>query len=122
MAAAPATSVRGGYGMYYDVLGPNRISVNQMGYSRDTALTPSLDNGQTFIATLSQSVSGRAARTGRHRARPDDQRRACGVAFPYVGEVRTHSIIAGRSGVQQELPWRLLVEATYVGALVRTCR
>src|SRR4029450_12207940 len=46
------TAVRGGYGLFYDVLGPNRISANQTGYSRSTALTASLDNGQTFIATL----------------------------------------------------------------------
>ena len=47
-----STAVRGGYGLYYDSLGPNRISVNQLGYSRVTSLVPSLDNGQTFIATL----------------------------------------------------------------------
>src|SRR6185436_8845193 len=46
------TAVRGGYGLFYDVLGPNRISANQTGYSRSTAPTASLDNGQTFIATL----------------------------------------------------------------------
>ena len=50
--ATPKTSVRGGYGIFYDVLGTNRITVNQVGYSRDTPLTPSLDNGLTFIATL----------------------------------------------------------------------
>ena len=50
---SPKTSMRGGYGLFYDVLGTNRITVNQVGYSRDTALTPSLDNGQTFRATLS---------------------------------------------------------------------
>src|SRR5207244_2632244 len=50
--ATPQTSVRGGYGIFYDVLGTNRITVNQVGYSRDTTLTPSLDNGQTFVATL----------------------------------------------------------------------
>ena len=48
----PITSIRGGYGMFYDVLGTNRITVNQVGYSRDTPLTPSNDNGQTFRATL----------------------------------------------------------------------
>ena len=37
------TAVRGGYGLFYDVLGPNRISANQTGYSRNTALTASLD-------------------------------------------------------------------------------
>ncbi|MGH9310910.1 MAG: carboxypeptidase regulatory-like domain-containing protein, partial [Vicinamibacterales bacterium] len=48
----PKTAVRGGYGLFYDVLGPNRITVNQTGYSRTTALVSSLDNGQTFVATL----------------------------------------------------------------------
>ena len=48
----PKSAVRGGYGLFYDVLGPNRINANQTGYSRTTALTPSLDNGQTFVATL----------------------------------------------------------------------
>ena len=71
-----STSIRGGYGMFYDVLGTNRITVNQVGYSRDTPLTPSLDNGQTFIATLANPFPGRAARTGRFRPRPDDQRRS----------------------------------------------
>jgi hypothetical protein len=50
--ATERTSIRGGYGMFYDVLGTNRFTVNQVGYSRDTALTPSLNNGVTFIATL----------------------------------------------------------------------
>src|SRR5690606_14598142 len=46
------TAVRGGYGLYYDSLGPNRMTVNQTGYSRVTPLVASLDNGQSFIATL----------------------------------------------------------------------
>ena len=83
----PKTSVRGGYGLFYDVLGTNRITVNQAGYSRDTALTPSLDNGQTFRATLANpfpdgllepvgSALGLMTNVG------------LGVSFPYVGEVR----------------------------------
>ena len=39
--ATPKTSVRGGHGIFYDVLGTNRITVNKVGYSRDTRLTPS---------------------------------------------------------------------------------
>src|SRR5207249_9978042 len=38
--ATQQTSVRGGYGIFYDVLGTNRMTVNQVGYSRDTTLTP----------------------------------------------------------------------------------
>ena len=114
--ATPETSVRGGYGMFYDVLGTNRITVNQVGYSRDTTLTPSLDNGQTFIATLANPFPDRPARAGRLRPRPDDQRRT-GRRLPLRrrGEAipRNHR---WSIGLQRELPGQFLVEATYVGA------
>ena len=114
--ATPKTSVRGGYGMFYDVLGTNRITVNQIGYSRDTTLTPSLDNGQTFIATLAESVPERPARTSRLRPRPDDQRRA-GRRVPVRrrGE-ESRSITAGRSASSASCRGSCMVEATYVGA------
>jgi hypothetical protein len=113
--ASPKTSVRGGYGLFYDVLGTNRITVNQVGYSRDTALTPSLDNGQTFRATLANpfpdgllepvgSALGLMTNVG------------LGVSFPYVGEVKNPRNHRWSLGLQRELPWQLLVEATYVGA------
>jgi hypothetical protein len=113
--ASPKTSVRGGYGLFYDVLGTNRITVNQVGYSRDTALTPSVDNGQTFRATLANpfpdgllepvgSALGLMTNVG------------LGVSFPYVGEVKNPRNHRWSLGLQRELPWQLLVEATYVGA------
>ena len=112
---SPKTSVRGGYGLFYDVLGTNRITVNQTGYSRDTALTPSLDNGQTFRATLTNpfpdgllepvgSALGLMTNVG------------LGVSFPYVGEVRNPRNHRWSLGLQRELPWQMLIEATYVGA------
>ena len=109
------TAVRGGYGLFYDVLGPNRISVNQTGYSRSTAITPSLDNGQTFVATLANPFpdglleplgSGLGLMTGA----------GLNVSFPYVGEVNTPRTHRWSIGVQRELPWLFLVEATYVGS------
>jgi len=114
--ATPSTSVRGGYGLFYDVLGTNRITVNQVGYSRDTTLTPSLDNGQTLVATLGNpfpnglldpvgSALGLMTSVGQ------------GVSFPYVGDVRNPRNHRWSLGLQQELPWKFLVEATYVGAL-----
>ncbi len=47
------TVVRGGYGMFYGFLGQRRGGVVQIGYSQATPLIVSLDNGLTFIETLS---------------------------------------------------------------------
>ncbi|MGH9720960.1 MAG: TonB-dependent receptor domain-containing protein [Bryobacteraceae bacterium] len=46
------TVVRGGYGIFSELIGLSRRQVNQSGFSRNTALVPSIDNGQNFIATL----------------------------------------------------------------------
>ena len=113
--ATPKTAVRGGYGTFYDVLGTNRITVNQVGYSRDTTLTPSLDNGQTFIGTLANpfpagllepvgSALGLMTNVGQ------------GVSFPYLGEASNPLNHRWSIGVQRELPGQFVVEATYVGA------
>ena len=113
--ATPSTSVRGGYGLFYDVLGTNRITVNQVGYSRDTTLTPSLDNGQTFVATLANpfpnglldpvgSALGIMTSVGQ------------GVSFPYNGNVANPRNHRWSLGLQQELPGNFLIEATYIGA------
>jgi hypothetical protein len=47
------TVVRGGYGIFFGFLGQRRGDVNQIGFSTNTAMTVSLDNGLTFIETLS---------------------------------------------------------------------
>jgi TonB dependent receptor len=111
----PKTAVRGGYGLFYDVLGPNRISANQTGYSRTTALTPSLDNGQTFIATLANPFpNGLLEPVGSGLGLMTNV--GLNVSFPYLGEVRTPRTHRWSVGVQRELPWYFLVEGTYVGS------
>jgi hypothetical protein len=113
--ATPTTSVRGGYGLFYDALGTNRMTVNQVGYSRDTSLTPSLDNGLTFVATLSDPFpNGLLEPVGSGLGLMTNVGQ--GVSFPYVGDVRNPRNHRWSIGLQRELPWRLLVEATYVGA------
>jgi hypothetical protein len=46
------TVVRGGYGIFNELIGTSRQQVIQSGFSRATTLVPSADNGQTFIARL----------------------------------------------------------------------
>ena len=45
--------LRGGYGIFYGFLGQRRGDVSQHGFSRNTNLVPSTDNGLTFRDTLS---------------------------------------------------------------------
>lgn len=47
------TVVRGGYGIFFGFLGQRRSDVIQSGFSASTPLVPSLDNGLSFIETLS---------------------------------------------------------------------
>ena len=47
-----STVVRGGYGMFYGFLGQRRGDVVQSGFSQNTNLVVSLDNGLTFLETL----------------------------------------------------------------------
>ncbi len=48
----PKTVVRTGYGIFFDVIGVDKVDVNQGGFNQPTNLIPTLDNGQTYIATL----------------------------------------------------------------------
>ena len=69
-----------------------------------TALTPSLDNGQTFVATLANPFpNGLLEPVGSGLGLMTNV--GLGVSFPYVGEVRTPRTHRWSIGVQRELPW-----------------
>lgn len=107
------TSLRGGYGMFYGFLGQRRGDVIQSGFSQTTSLVPSLDNGLTFIETLSNPFRG-------------------GIQEP-VGASQGAQTFLGQSitffdpdplsprmqrwqvGFQRELPARWVAEVSYVG-------
>ena len=46
------TVVRGGYGIFYDVVGVDRTDVTQSGYSQPSTFIATNDNGLTWHATL----------------------------------------------------------------------
>jgi hypothetical protein len=54
----PKTVLRGGYGMFFDALGVTNVHVNQTGFSQSTDLVPSIDNGLTYIGTLTNPFPG----------------------------------------------------------------
>jgi hypothetical protein len=108
------TVVRAGYGVYFDSIGIDRIDVNQGGFNQTTNLIPTLDNGQTFIATLANpfpngfqlppgSSQGLSTFLGR------------GISF-FNEEPLNPYIQRWSLSVQQELPGRIVAEVSYVGS------
>jgi hypothetical protein len=47
-----STVLRGGYGIFYDVIGVNRTDPIQTGFSQSTPIQASLNNGLSFIASV----------------------------------------------------------------------
>jgi hypothetical protein len=48
----PNTVVRGGYGIYVEAIGVINLQANQTGFSRTTSFVASLDNGQNYVANI----------------------------------------------------------------------
>jgi hypothetical protein len=107
------TALRGGYGMFYGFLGQRRGDVIQSGFSQTTSLVPSLDNGLTFIDTLSNPFQGGV-------------QEAVGASLgaqTFVGQSITFfdpdplspRMQRWQVGVQRELPSGWIAEVTYVG-------
>ena len=107
------TVLRAGYGVFYGFLGQRRGDVITTGFSSNTPLTVSLDNGVTFIETLSNPFRN-------------------GVIEP-VGSAAGIETFLGQSitffdehpkssrnqrwqvGLQRELPGRIVFDLAYVG-------
>ena len=107
------TVLRGGYGMFYGFLGQRRGDVIQSGFSSTTSMVPSLDNGLTFIETLSNPFRGGI----------QEPVGAAQGAQTFLGQSitffdpnpRSPRMQRWQAGVQRELPWKWVLNASYVG-------
>ncbi len=107
------TVLRAGYGIFFDVIGVDRRDVNQGGFNQSTNLIASIDNGQTYQATLSNPFPFGLER-------PPG---ASGGLATFLGRTATSFnenplnpyMQRWSFSLQRELPGRILVETSYVG-------
>ncbi len=110
---AERTALRAGYGVFFGFLGQRRGDVIQSGFSRNTQLIPTLDNGLTFIATLSNPFPGGILE-------PEGASQGAqtfvgqGVTYFYEKPLMPY-MQRWQLGIQRELPGAFVAEATYVG-------
>ncbi|MFB3830205.1 MAG: carboxypeptidase regulatory-like domain-containing protein [Bryobacteraceae bacterium] len=105
--------IRGGYGIFYDVIGVDRSDITQSGFSQPTTFVASSDNGQTYRATLRNPF-------------PDGLQKPAGASaglatflgrdITYYPEKAVNPYMQRWTfSVQRELPSRILTEVAYVG-------
>jgi len=109
----PKTVVRGGYGVFFDTMGIDRQHVNQGGFSQATNLIPSLDNGLSFRATLSNPFpNGLEIPPGASGG----LRTYLGRGVSFFHETPLNPYMQRWSfSIQHQLPFRTLIETAYVG-------
>lgn len=111
-ALRPKTVLRGGFGLFFDTLGILRTIPYQTGFTQSTPIQASLDNGQTYIATLSNPfpnglIPPRGAANGLLTN--------LGQSLDYYYRDMKQGYSQRWSfGVQQELPAQFLIDASYV--------
>ena len=111
--ARPKTIVRGGYAIFTASIGVNYFNTNQTGFSQTTPIQATLDNGLTYIATNANPLPNGLVPPSRSSA---GLLTNVGQALTFFGDRRKHPYAQRWSlGLQQELPGKFMVEASYVG-------
>ncbi|HUS08103.1 MAG TPA: carboxypeptidase regulatory-like domain-containing protein [Bryobacteraceae bacterium] len=107
------TVIRGGFGIFYEQIGILRRNVNQTGFNRSTDFVASLDNGQTFIANLTNPFpngvnrplgSGLGLMTNAGQS----------ISF-FNNNLSVPFMRRWEAGLQRQLPAQAVLEIAYVG-------
>ena len=111
--AAPQTVVRGGYGVFFGSLGVTAFSPVQTGFTQSTPIQASKDNGQTYIATLTNPFpTGLIAPTGAGAGLAT----SLGQSLTFFNPAYKPPYSQRWSlGVQRTLPGQFLLDASYIG-------
>jgi hypothetical protein len=107
------TVVRGGYGIFTASIGVNYTNTNQTGFSQSTPIQATLDNGLTFIATNANPLPNGLLKPARSSG---GLMTNIGQGVSFFNMDRKHPYAQRWSlGIQQELPGKFMLEASYVG-------
>ena len=110
---APQTVVRAGYGVYFGSLGVTSFSPVQTGFSQTTPIQASQDNGQTYIATLTNPFpTGLIAPSGASSGLAT----ALGQSLSFFNPNQKPPYSQRWSlGAQRTLPLQFLLDVSYIG-------
>ena len=116
----PKLVIRGGFGIFYSHLGEYVQYGLPTGFTQSTSTVPTLDNGQTFIATLQNPFpNGLVQPSGASNGLLQDVGQS--VTFlpqhPKTPYSERYSL-----GVQYQLPGDMIFEADYVGSTAQHVR